>query len=54
MVVSPDDPEARSRLAKLPLGRIGTPQDVAEAVPVLVSDRAAFITEPTSQWSEGS
>jgi NAD(P)-dependent dehydrogenase (short-subunit alcohol dehydrogenase family) len=44
MVVSADDPEARSRLGRLPLGRIGAPEDVAEAVLFLVSDRSAFIT----------
>jgi 3alpha(or 20beta)-hydroxysteroid dehydrogenase len=44
MVVSPDDPEARNRLGTLPLGRIGTPEDVAEAVLFLVSNRSAFIT----------
>ena len=44
MVVPPEDPEARSRLGKGPLGRIGTPEDVAEAVLFLVSDRSAFLT----------
>jgi NAD(P)-dependent dehydrogenase (short-subunit alcohol dehydrogenase family) len=44
MVVSAEDPEARSRLGRLPLGRIGTPEDVAEAVLFLVSNRSAFIT----------
>ena len=31
-------------LANVPLGRPGTPQDVADAVAFLVSDRAAYIT----------
>ena len=38
-------PEARQTLEKLvPLGRIGTPTDVAGAVDYLLSDAAAFIT----------
>ncbi len=43
-MVSADDPEARSRLGRLPLGRIGAAEDVAEAVLFLVSDRSAFMT----------
>ena len=44
MLVTQDDPRARERLSKLPLGRIGHPADIAEAVLFLVSDRSAFIT----------
>ncbi|MEQ1123158.1 SDR family oxidoreductase [Acinetobacter seifertii] len=31
-------------LESIPLGRIGTPQDVAHAVAFLLSDHAGFIT----------
>jgi 3-oxoacyl-[acyl-carrier protein] reductase len=34
----------REIIASIPLGRLGRPEDVAEAVLFLVSDRAAFIT----------
>jgi 3-oxoacyl-[acyl-carrier protein] reductase len=38
-------PERRRQIvAGIPLGRLGKPEDVAEAVLFLVSDRAAFIT----------
>ena len=38
-------PERRREiLAGIPLGRLGTPEDVAHAVVFLVSDRAGFIT----------
>ena len=40
-----DTPEARARgIAGIPLGRMSTPQDVAEATLYLASDAAAFIT----------
>jgi NAD(P)-dependent dehydrogenase (short-subunit alcohol dehydrogenase family) len=40
-----DDPEVRStRLSNVPLGRLGQPQDVADAVMMLLSDGARFIT----------
>ena len=39
-----DDPEARHRLGSTPLGRIGEPEEVAEVVCYLVSDRASFVT----------
>lgn len=44
--ISPEDPEAaRPRLAQgIPMGRYGTPEEVAEALAFLVSDRAAFMT----------
>ena len=44
MIVSEGDPGARDRFARLPLGRMGTVEDIAEAVLFLVSDRSAFIT----------
>lgn len=40
-----DDPELETRLAaRQPVGRLGTPEDVAEAVVWLCSDAAAFVT----------
>jgi 3-oxoacyl-[acyl-carrier protein] reductase len=41
----PDTPQARAKIeAGIPLGRMSTPQDVAEAVLYLASDAACFIT----------
>ncbi|AMR77121.1 SDR family oxidoreductase [Cupriavidus nantongensis] len=41
----PDTPENRARfLATIPMGRMSTPQDVANACLYLASDEAAFIT----------
>lgn len=34
----------KALLAKIPLGRIGTPEDVANAVSFLLSDNSSFIT----------
>jgi 3-oxoacyl-[acyl-carrier protein] reductase len=40
-----DTPEARARvIAGIPLGRMSTPDDVAEATLYLASDAARFIT----------
>lgn len=40
-------------LAQVPLGRMGRPEDVAEAVAFLASDRAAYITGQTIQVDGG-
>lgn len=40
-----DTPEQRAkRLATIPLGRVGEPREVAEAVAWLLGDRAAYMT----------
>jgi 3-oxoacyl-[acyl-carrier protein] reductase len=39
--------------AAIPLGRLGQPQEIAEAVAFLVSDRAAFITGATLDVNGG-
>jgi 3alpha(or 20beta)-hydroxysteroid dehydrogenase len=44
MLIRDDDPGALDRFANQPLGRIGMPADIAEAVLFLVSDRSSFIT----------
>jgi NAD(P)-dependent dehydrogenase (short-subunit alcohol dehydrogenase family) len=42
---SDTSPEVQARrLAKYPLGRFGTPEDIAEAVIFLLSDDASFVT----------
>jgi len=40
--------------AKIPLGRVGSPEDVAEAVAFLASDEAAYITGQESVISGGN
>ncbi len=44
MMIRPDDPGVRERLSTVPLGRMGEPEDIAESVLFLVSDRSAYIT----------
>jgi 3alpha(or 20beta)-hydroxysteroid dehydrogenase len=44
MVIDPTDPGASERLSQTPLGRIGRPADVADAVLFLVSAHSSFIT----------
>jgi NAD(P)-dependent dehydrogenase (short-subunit alcohol dehydrogenase family) len=40
-----ESPELRNATARaIPLGRVGTPQDMADAILFLLSDRASFIT----------
>ena len=44
MTASLSDELRADYLARIPLGRVGTPEDVAEAVTFLLSDRASYIT----------
>lgn len=44
MVLRDDDPGAAERLSRTPLGRAGTPGDIAELVLYLLSDAASFVT----------
>ena len=40
-----DDPKAGEQVARqIPLGRLGTPEDIAHAALFLLSDQASFIT----------
>jgi NAD(P)-dependent dehydrogenase (short-subunit alcohol dehydrogenase family) len=52
---SPDewDVARRARAARVPLGRLGQPQDVASVVDFLLSDRAAYVTGQLVQPNGG-
>jgi NAD(P)-dependent dehydrogenase (short-subunit alcohol dehydrogenase family) len=46
--------ETRDRVrAAIPLGRLGRPEEIAEAVSFLVSDKAAFVTGATLDINGG-
>lgn len=40
----PGDPRTEAIIAKVPVERLGTPDDIADAVSFFVSDRAGFVT----------
>ncbi len=40
----PDDPRTRAILERVPVKRLGTPDDIADAVSFFASDRAGFVT----------
>ncbi|MGI0140485.1 MAG: SDR family NAD(P)-dependent oxidoreductase [Thermoplasmata archaeon] len=53
-ILAGDTPELRSkRNAAIPLGRIGRPEEVADAVAFLVSDRANYLTGATLHINGG-
>ena len=47
------DEQKATLLARVPLGRLGAPEDVAEAVAYLASDRAAYVTGTTLHVNGG-
>ncbi len=47
-VLAGDTPERRAeRERAIPLGRLGRPEEVAEAIAFLVSDRSSYLTGTT-------
>ena len=44
VVNPPDDPRTRAIVEGVPVGRMGTPGDIAEAVAFFASDRTSFVT----------
>lgn len=54
-ILAHDTPEERAaRAAKIPLGRVGRPEEVADAIAFLVSPRAAFLTGTTIHVNGGA
>ena len=49
-----NDDQAQAYLARLPLGRFGTPDDIARAVQFIVSDAASYMTGATLVIDGGS
>lgn len=53
-ILSGDTPQQRAeRAARVPLGRIGRPEEVAEAISFLVSERASYLTGTTLHVNGG-
>jgi NAD(P)-dependent dehydrogenase (short-subunit alcohol dehydrogenase family) len=49
-----DDPQGRADIAaKVPLGRLGEPQEIGELIALLVSGRAAFVTGQVIPFTGG-
>jgi NAD(P)-dependent dehydrogenase (short-subunit alcohol dehydrogenase family) len=49
-----DDPEGRARIAaKVPLGRLGTPEEIGELIGFLASGRSAFVTGQVIDFTGG-
>ena len=48
-----NDEQRTALLAQIPMGRLGTPDDIAQAVLFLVSPRAAYITGETLHVNGG-
>ena len=48
-----DDKQKEAMLASIPLGRAGTPEDIAGAVSFLVSPAAAYVTGTTVHVNGG-
>jgi NAD(P)-dependent dehydrogenase (short-subunit alcohol dehydrogenase family) len=40
----PDSPDTRAQIARIPMGRMGRPEDVAGAVGYFMSDEAGYVT----------
>jgi 3-oxoacyl-[acyl-carrier protein] reductase len=53
MTRSLDEPQRAKLIARIPLGRLGSPQDVAHAVAFLASPEAAYITGATLHVNGG-
>jgi NAD(P)-dependent dehydrogenase (short-subunit alcohol dehydrogenase family) len=51
--VRPGDPDPADRLASIPLGRLGCPKDLAEAVAFLASEESAYLTGQILELSGG-
>ncbi len=51
--VRPGDPDPADRLSSIPMGRLGSPEDLAEAVAFLASEESAYLTGQILELSGG-
>ena len=51
--VRPGDPDPAERLSSIPMGRLGSPMDLAEAVAFLASEESAYLTGQILELSGG-
>lgn len=51
--VRPGDPDPSDRLTSIPVGRLGSPKDLAEAVAFLASEESAYLTGQILELSGG-